>query len=582
MSVSMKTYAPAYTRLVSILGATALLTIASASSYAQSVTIPGSASGERVKPARPLSVIDTNPNTKIVVPQQDQSAAAPQGAKEINFVLKNVVVSGSTAFSEEKLKTLYQPYLGKNITLDIVWVIADKITALYREEGYFLSRAYVPAQEIDTGSIRINVIEGYVGSIEGGTVPEDTALERSIIEALKKDITSQRPLKTKELEEFVLRMNDLPGRKYRTVLKASAPNNAVKTDENAIDLALIQSEAKGTGIVTADNFSSRYLGPYTASVSYRDSFIKGQDTGITLGSSIPMQELGYIALDQSIPFTPKLFLEVNATHVNAKPGYTLKPNEIESKSNDLGVNVAYKIIRQWDENLSLRLGINGKNVNGDILSTALTRDRIRTAQAKVDYDFNDRWGGYNSMNFKLRRGLRIMGASREGELNLSRGEATPDFTTGGFEVIHQHALPKQYIATVKAAGQIASDPLFSAEEFGYGAQNYGRAYDSSEIIGDNGIAGSIEMAYAGLRPMAQGKVNVVPYVFYDIGKVWNKDTGSKPDSASSAGLGMRVMHQSGLSGQIGIAQPLTRDVDTPLYGGNGKNPRLLMQVSYQF
>ncbi len=558
------------------------MTLASAGAYAQSITLPGSASGERVEPARPLSVTEPIPANRISIPQQDKSAEAPAGAKDITFVLKDVQVKGSTVFTKEKLAEIYQPYTGRTITLDVVWLIAEKITALYREDGYFLSRAYVPAQEIDSGIIQINVIEGYVGAIEGGTVPEDTALEVKIINELKQNIINQRPLKTKQLEEFVLRLNDMPGRQYRTILKSVAKDPAQPLDENSINLALVQSDKKGVGIINADNYSSRFLGPYTASVSYRDSFIKGQETGITFGTSIPMEELNYVALDQSIPLTSKLSLEFNGTHVAAKPGYTLLPSEIESKSTDLGVSLAYKVIRQWDENLSLRFGISGKNVDGDILSTALTRDRIRVAQAKMDYNFQDRWNGYNNLNLKVRRGLRILGSSQEGDLNLSRGQATPDFTTGGLEIIHQQPLPKQYVATVKAIGQISSDPLFSAEEFGYGAQNYGRAYDSSEIIGDNGIAGSAEIAYAGLKPLANGKVKIMPYVFYDIGKVWNKDIGSKPESASSAGTGFRVGHDSGLSGQVGVAFPLTRDADTPLYGGNGKNPRLLLQVSYAF
>ena len=106
----------------------------------------------------------------------------------------------------------------------------------------------------------------------------------------------------------------------------------------------------------------------------------------------------------------------------------------------------------------------------------------------------------------------------------------------------------------------------------------GRAYDPSEITGDQGLAGTVELRYTGFAPL--GSISASPYGFYDIGKVWNKGLG-EDQSASSAGAGLIFAHDNGLSLDTGIAFPLTRDIDTPLYGDE-ENPRLYVKTQFRF
>jgi hypothetical protein len=52
-------------------------------------------------------------------------------------------------------------------------------------------------------------------------------------------------------------------------------------------------------------------------------------------------------------------------------------------------------------------------------------------------------------------------------------------------------------------------------------------------------------------------------------------------SAASAGIGLRLNHSAGVWGNFGIAWPLTREIDTPIYGDE-KDPRFMMQIGYDF
>jgi len=64
--------------------------------------------------------------------------------------------------------------------------------------------------------------------------------------------------------------------------------------------------------------------------------------------------------------------------------------------------------------------------------------------------------------------------------------------------------------------QYALEPLLATEQFAYGGaqQALGRAYDPAEIIGDRGMAGSLELRM-NLSPEKRFWQAMQLYVFYD-------------------------------------------------------------------
>ena len=74
---------------------------------------------------------------------------------------------------------------------------------------------------------------------------------------------------------------------------------------------------------------------------------------------------------------------------------------------------------------------------------------------------------------------------------------------------------------------------------------------------------------------------LVPFAFYDIGKVWNHDLDAKPQSAASAGFGTYYNYNQTVSGTLQVAYPLTRPVATPIMNGED-GPRILFSLSVGF
>jgi hemolysin activation/secretion protein len=548
------------------------LWLASATAAAGAEAIPGPADVGRVKPQAPMPLA---PEPSISLPAAPAPAmAVPKGADAIFFTLRAVKIEGVTVFSPKAMADIYQPYVGKRVALKTAWIIAEQITERYRNAGYFLSRAYVPRQRIEDGSVTIKVVEGYIGAVD---VP-GKASEYGIVKAYIRQLTAVRPATSAAVESFLLRLNDLPGYSFRAVLSPLTDG----TQEGAAELTLIPTPKAGRGSINFDNYSSRYLGPDELTASYSTSLLPMQQTTVTGLSAVPFTRLRYGTVDHSMVIAPNVSLELSGGVTKAYPNYTLKPEDIDSTARSETVSLNYQWIRQRDENLALKGTFDREDVESDILNTPLTHDAIRALRLGATYDRADSWRGYNTASFTVSQGIDGLGSSNKSDPYLSRTGAQPGFTKADLSLSRLQGITGDWSVLAAASGQRASGILYSSEQFGYGGQAFGRAYDASAITGDKGIAGSLELRYGGWSMMQP--IGLQPYTFYDIGEVWNDAIGQpKRESGSSAGFGMRFTTAWHETANLGLAFPLTRDIAAPIYGDSSKRgPRILFQIGQDF
>ena len=128
------------------------------------------------------------------------SSETPQG----RAVLTAMTIDGVTAYPMAELAPLYDDRLAREADIGDLVRVAEAITAKYRADGYFLTRAAAP-YEIADGQGRLVVYEGYVGEIafEGDAMPA--------VGALFADLPERRPLKLSDLDRRLSLAGDLPG-----------------------------------------------------------------------------------------------------------------------------------------------------------------------------------------------------------------------------------------------------------------------------------------------------------------------------------------------------------------------------------
>lgn len=556
--------------LLIITGYLTLLAFHAGDAFAQ--PLPGPADIDLVKPVEQPRFTPRTENTDAYVPPPlSPDTPPPEGAAEIMTLLHQINIEGVTVFPAAELQELYAPYLGREVPLDTVWKIAAALTDKYRNAGYFLSRAYIPAQNVDNGVFLIKVVEGHVGKVSV------SGAEHRIIDDVAAEIKSHKPTNIRELERELLLLNDLPGLTFQSTL---APLDE-PGDEAAVHLLLSATETEGTGSVSVDNAGSRFLGPYQVAANWDFSPLEMQKTAISAITAPFGKELYAISVLHKVFVSAATNADFSLSNTHARPGYTLEVQDIRSRSSDVSIGFSHKIIRQRGQNLTGRLSLDMRNSNSDILGGVLSRDKTRVLNANLDYDVADPFGGYNYIGLTLRQGLDALGSSNAGGMDISRLGAKPDFFKMQMSYTRLQDIGRNFSGVLSLAGQQGSGSLYSSEEFGYGGTTFGRAYDNSEISGDDGVSATAELRYHGLKNW--NKLSGTPYVFYDVGKVWNDNAGQESEmSGASAGIGLYFQYNSAIYGNIYAAQPLTKSIDTPLNGGNGKNPRYMFQVSYKF
>lgn len=110
------------------------------------------------RPAVPQS----KPEIEMPAPEK---APPPRDAERITLTLSEIRIDGNSVYDSDSLSALWRDKLGKPITLADLYAIRDAITARYRNDGYVLSQAVVPAQRIRDGVVRLQVVEGYVDEV---------------------------------------------------------------------------------------------------------------------------------------------------------------------------------------------------------------------------------------------------------------------------------------------------------------------------------------------------------------------------------------------------------------------------------
>ncbi|MDG2535997.1 ShlB/FhaC/HecB family hemolysin secretion/activation protein [Sphingomonas sp. HITSZ_GF] len=520
---------------------------------------------ERLRPA------DKAPDARSVdVPELPRQQTVPDSAIQVR--LTQVRFDGATAVPIDALNAIAAPYLNRDMPLAEVFKLAEEVTAEYRRRGFVLSRAVVGPQRIENGVLTLQVIEGHVGATRiegnaGGYAP--------YLNGYLSDVAAERPTSGATLTRALLLARDLQGVDVRAVLTPSP------SELGAADLALVVDRKPIEGFVAVDNRGSRWLGPLQVygGLSFNDTLGIGERISITAVSAPADKELGFLSATWDQPLTHSgLRMTVFGSYAATHPGDELRLLDLRGRSATYGLAFRYPFVRSRETNLFGRLVFTGRDSSSrNIVIDPIFDDTTRTVQAELFGNYAAPWGGVLNVRASVTQGMDILGATKRIDLNKSRATATGQGTRVNAEVSFAYGVAGGLYFQASGAMQYSGDSLLASEEFGIGGEQYGRAYDPSEITGDKGVAGRAEFFYA-----ASSKLGTVqPYGFYEAGRVaQNKPLPGEPINASieSAGFGVRFSMPQGINGSLEYAKPLTR----PVASRGDKDGRVFFSLGMSF
>lgn len=506
-----------------------------------------------------------------------RAAGLPESAKtRVNlqtpgFVLSGVLVEGATVYDSLDFLPQYRDDLGKMISVEDLRRIAEAITRKYHADGYFLSHTILPAQNIEFGIVRIRVIEGYVSQWQpnGGEQSDDPLLHR-VLDAL----IGQRPLRRAVLDAAFQKLAAVPDLSLHPYVRP------LEDPVGAYVLDLGAKRRRFAGGVSVDNHGSQYIGPVEGVVALRAFGLSGhhETYGVKFATTSEPGELHYYEFNSDwLLGTGGTVFQFGAAHTASHPGSILKPLDTSIENERWFIGLLYPLQRSSDTSASAGLELSSYHSRTDLLGAKRLEDQLNAMKLSMRYVHQPEEAVSYALSVALIQGLDI-GGSKVVDTQSVGVVGRPDFGKVTLNYQYARIFRHRWEALAQIDGQYAATSLPSSELYSLGGAGFGRAYDPSEVTGDHGLAGRVELDYL---PATAASVRMTSFAFYDIGKVWQigSQAGAGTASLASAGLGMRLA-VAGVTAYVEAAKPLTRPVASR--ESNTKGARVFAGLSYEF
>ena len=485
-----------------------------------------------------------------------------QGNSRPLFVLRHVSISGAVAIPQERLAATYQSYIGKKVSQADLAAIAAAVSDVYRAAGFHLSRAIVPPQDIQSGQLHIQVIEGSITEL---ALKGDGA-EQFGVRPMLEAVLAEQPSRLATLERQLLLINGRPGVRIE--------DTAIEEIGTASGHFRLILSLKTWHLFTSfgvDNLGSSSVGPWQSyGTAAFNSYLAPGDSLVLNLSTTPgdPRQLAFGRLSYDVPVgTDGARIGASGYYSEVWPGDYRHLYSDNIKTESFEIRGSIVPLQSQKSSLTLTAAAGFTNATENDVFGPIYADRIRTASLTSDYRLQDSFGGTNYLTVNYRQGLDILGASHRDDDYLSRDGASGKFSALNFWFTRYQTLSDAWSLKLAAAGQTASGPLFTSQQFYLGGIAFGRGYGSAEISGDNGLAGSAELRFD-QKLNFQYMTGYQIYGFVDSGVAWNDGYRlSDGLSLTSAGGGVRFFLADGLQADIGAAAPLTyRAPDNPTRG----------------
>ena len=504
------------------------------------------------------------------LPMPQFARTAGQGDSKPLFVLQSVSITGAVAIPQGLLVTAYQPYIGKKVSQADLAAISAAVGDIYREAGFHLSRAMIPPQDIQNGQLHLQVVEGSITEV---ALKGDGA-EQFGVRPMLDAVLAERPSRLSTLERQLLLINGRPGVRIEdTALEEiGAASGHFRLIVSLKTWHLFTS-------VGVDNLGSSSVGPWQSyGTAAFNSYLAPGDSLVVNLSTTPgdPRQLAFGRLSYEAPVgTDGARIGASGYYSEVRPGDFRRLFNDNIKTEWFEIRGSIVPLQSQKSSLILTAAAGFSNVYENDIFGPIYADHIRTVSLTSDYRLQDYFGGNNYLTVNYRQGIDVFGASHRGDDYLSREGASGKFSALNFWFTRYQTLSDAWSLKLASAGQTASGPLFTSQQFYLGGLAFGRGYGSAEISGDNGIAGSVELRFD-QKTSYQYLSGYQLYGFVDTGLAWND--GYRPSdglSLTSAGGGVRFFLTEGLQADIGAAAPLSyRAPDNP-----GRGARVLFSLT---
>jgi hemolysin activation/secretion protein len=481
-------------------------------------------------------------------------AQAPGTPQITPFVLRQVKVEGSSV-PPALLAAVWRPWLGRTVDGAALSRLVDAVGEAEDRGGIALYNVVAPDQDLSSGVVRLQVVEGRIGSVE---LQGDVAARGGeLVRAYGRRLTAEQPLRKSTLQRYISLIRDIPGLNAELDLKPGA-DPAVQTLTATLKPRPVQFA------VAVNNRGAALLGRTQVEGDlFVNSLLRpGDQTRLAVAVPTDIQRFQYYALSHVTPLNAEgTTAQVGLSYLRTRPQGTKLTGDAEA----LNQQLSHPLIRAYVDNLYVTGSLDGLNSNNALLGRTISNDRTRAARLGVAFSHEtDRLALV--MGATVSQGVDGLGA-RVSDPRLSK----VDFRKLNLKLAVNLELVPHLILRLNGSAQLTGDRLPAAEQFALGGEEFGRAYEAAALVGDKGQAGSVELAWRPAKLLPAALEGSEVYGFADAGQVTFKSRLGLPPATqglSSAGGGVRLSLGSHALVELEAAKALA-DLDPLTPGGRG-------------
>ena len=488
---------------------------------------------------------------------QAPAVAPAAAAQDDTFNIKSFAVSGNTILSADVILRLVTPFTGEKRVYGDVQKALEALEGAYRIRGFSAVQVFVPEQTLDTGTVKLTVIEAKIASVKlEGHAFNDAANIRAALPALKPGMTPN----ARDIAANVRVANENPARQVDVVLGAGDKEDEVNATVTVSDSRPLKFTAN------VDNTGSAATGLHRLALGFQHANLFNADhvltgaytTSVEKPSQVDIYSVSYrvplYRFDGSIDaLYAKSSVSSGTTSTVAGPlNFTgtgnifgLRFNQYLGRRGEYTHQITYAFDYKAFEN-ACTLGTFGAAGCGPAAFPVTVHPFSVTygggwaglgRQTSFSATAAANWGwGSNGMdsNFK---------AVRPAAAGAAQGGANSNFTVYKASLSHAEVLPGDIQLRGSLAGQWTPQALIAQEHFGLAGSSAVRGFQEREFARDRGVFANLELYGPDWGDKLLAGANLRMLVFYDLARGYNFRLPGDTDqrlAIASAGFGVRL------------------------------------------
>lgn len=394
------------------------------------------------------------------------------------FTLTSIELQGAEALPAAVRQQLTAPYLGQCVGVAQINQLVKQVSDWYIAQGYITSRAFLTAQDLSHGTLRLVVMEGKLQDIRLET--QDAPLLHSAFPGLKGKILNLR-----DIEQGMEQINRLRHQPVRIDIQpGSLPGysvvNLTATPEHPVSLnaGFDNSGQKSTGVgqLTASLTANNPLGladQWYVGGSRSSAFMNDRDAhSVQTGFSLPY---GYWLLDYSYSYS-------DYVNTISSQGFDWRST---GDSQAHRFTLSRVIYRNGEMKTGLSLGLAYRISRNYLNETRLDSSSHKFTSLTGGISHSQKlWGGYATLSPALSHGVPWLGA--ESDDHRADGAPKAEFTKWGTSASFYLPLAGKFTYLTSLTGQWTGDRLYGTERMTLGGDSSVRGFKEQYLSGDNG------------------------------------------------------------------------------------------------